>query len=95
MAIFAILSFLLGAVLGHRFKILILVPTIAVGAVVAITVGIARADDVWLIGLSVILISVCLQIGYLCGAVIFSLVAAARATRIRDRGFTFKQALSR
>ncbi len=91
MATFAILSFLLGAVLGHRFKVLVLVPAIAVGLVVTIGIGIARADDVWLIGLTGALISACIQIGYLCGATIFSLVVAARATRIRDRTFTFKQ----
>jgi hypothetical protein len=95
MAIFAISSFLLGAVLGHRFKVLILVPTIFVGTAVAIGFGIARGDDVWLIGLTVTLASVCLQFGYLCGAVIVSLVVDSRATRIRDRKFAFKQAVSR
>jgi hypothetical protein len=95
MANFAILSFLIGAVLGHRFKVLVLVPTIVVGAAVAIGFGIARGDDVWLIGLTVTLVSVCLQIGYLCGAVIVSLVIASRATRIRDQKFTFKRAVSR
>jgi hypothetical protein len=95
MAIFAILSFLLGAVLGHRFKVLVLVPTIVVGAAVAIFIGIARADDVWLISLTVILVIVGLQIGYLCGTILFSLAVAARATRLRDRKFIFKQAIPR
>ena len=95
MAIYAILSFLLGAMLGHRFKVLILVPTIAVGAAVAIAIGISRADDVWLIGLTVLLDTVCLQVGYLCGAIGFSLVVTARATRIRNRKFIVKQAVPR
>jgi hypothetical protein len=94
MAVLAVLSFLLGAMLG-RYKVLVLVPTIVVGAALAIAVGIARADDVWLIGLTVTLASVCLQFGYLCGAVIVSLIVYSRATRIRDRKFMFKQALSR
>ncbi len=75
MAIYAILSLLLGAMLGHRFKVLILAPAIAVAAGVTIAIGIARAEDVWLIGLTVILVTVCLQIGYLCGTIMFSLVA--------------------
>ena len=95
MATFAILSFLLGAVLGHRFKVLVLVPAIAIGVVVTIGLGIARADDVWLIGLTGALISVSIQIGYLFGAAIFALVVTARATRIRGRTFTFKQAALR
>ena len=95
MITFAILSFLLGAVLGHRFNVLVLVPTIVVGTAIAIGVGITRAEDVWLIGLTVTLASVCLQFGYLCGAAIVSLSVASRATRIRDRKFMFKQALSR
>jgi len=75
MAIFAILSFLLGAVLGHRFKVLILAPTLVVTAVVAIGVGIARAEDARLIVLTVTLVSACLQIGYFCGALTVALAA--------------------
>ncbi len=95
MATFAIFSFLLGAVLGHRFKVLVLVPTIVAGAAVAFAIGIARADDAWLIGLTVLLDTVCLQIGYLCGAIIFSLLSAARVARITGWKFMFKQAVSR
>ena len=95
MTILAILSFLLGAVLGHRFKVLVLVPAVAVGAAVAIAVGNAQAEGVWLIGLTVTLVSVCLQIGYLCGTVMVSLAVASRATRIKDRMFIFKQVASR
>jgi hypothetical protein len=39
--------------------------------------------------------TVCLQIGYLCGAIIFSLLSAARVARITGRKFMFKQAVSR
>jgi hypothetical protein len=95
MAIYAILSLLLGAMLGHRFKVLILAPAIAVAAGVTIAIGIARVEDVWLIGLTVILVTVCLQIEYLCGTIMFSLVATPRATRIRERKFIFKQVVSR
>jgi hypothetical protein len=95
MAIYAILSFLLGAMLGHRFKVLILAPAIAVAAVVAIAIGIARAEDVWFIGITVVLVTASLQIGYLCGTIIFALLAAAWVARMRGGKFIFKQALSR
>jgi len=93
MAIFAILNFLLGAVLGHRFKIQVLLPTIVVSAIVAIGIGIARADDAWLIGLTVTLASVCLQIGYLCGTVTSAPAVASRAEQIRDHKFGVQIAL--
>ena len=95
MTILAILSSLFGAVLGHRFKVLILAPTLVIGAGVVIVIGIARAEDAWLIGLTVILVSVCLQIGYLCGTVMALLGVASRAARSRDRKFIFKKVASR
>ncbi len=91
MTIVAILSLLLGAVLGHRFKVFVLVPTVAIGSAVAIGVGFAEAVDVWLIVLTVTLAVVCLQIGYLCGAILVSLAVASRATRIKARKVIFKQ----
>jgi uncharacterized membrane protein len=95
MAIFAILCFLLGAVLGQRFKVLILAPSIAFGAVVAIAVGIGRAEDVWGIVLTVILVSASLEIGYLSGTIINSLMIAERAKQIIERSSEFKQVESR
>lgn len=89
MAIYAVLSFLLGAMLGHRLKVLILAPATAVAAAVAIEVGTARAESVWLIGISVVLVTVCLQIGYFCGLIIFALLAAARAMRMLVRETNF------
>jgi hypothetical protein len=94
MAIFAILCFLLGAVLGQRFKVLILGPSIAFGAVVAIAVGVGRAEDVWGIVLTVILVSTSLEIGYLSGTIINSLMIAERATQI-ERSSELEQAESR
>jgi hypothetical protein len=83
MAIFAILSFVLGAMLAHRFKVLVLAPGIGVGAIVAIAIGIARAQDVWLIVVTVMLFSISLQVGYLCGAVVHSLMIGSRALPLK------------
>jgi hypothetical protein len=83
MTIFAILSFVLGAMLAHRFKVLVLAPGIGVGTIVAIAIGIARAQDVWLIVITVMLFSISLQVGYLCGAVAHSLTVATRARPLK------------
>ena len=95
MTIFAILCFLLGAVLGQRFKVLILGPGIAFGAVVVIALGIGRAEDVWEIVLTVILVSASLQFGYLSGTLINSLTIAERATQIIKGPSEFKRVESR
>jgi hypothetical protein len=95
MAIFAILCFLLGAVLGQRFKVLILGPSIAFAAVAAIAIGIGRAEDVWGIVLTVILVSASLEIGYLSGTIINSLMTVERATQSIERPSGFKQVESR
>lgn len=95
MTIFAILCFLLGAVLGQRFKVLILGPSVAFGAVVVIALGIGRAEDVWEIVLTVILVSASLQIGYLSGTLINSLTIAERATQIIEGPSEFKRVESR
>jgi hypothetical protein len=95
MAIFAILCFLLGAVLGQRFKVLVLGPSIAFGVVVAIAVGIGRAEDVWGIVLTVILVSASIEIGYLSGTIINSLIIAEQTTQIIERPSEFKQVESR
>jgi hypothetical protein len=83
MAIFAILSFVLGAMLAHRFKVLVLAPSIVVGAIVAIAIGIAQAERAWLVTVAVILFSVSLQIGYICGAVMRSLMIDSSALPLR------------
>ena len=95
MAIFAILCFLLGAVLGQRLRVLALGPSIAVGMVVAIAIGLIRAEDAWLIVVTAFLVGVCLQIGYLCGAVMESLTIASRTTSIRSRKSLFNKVVSR
>jgi hypothetical protein len=95
MLIFAILFFLLGAVLGQRFKVLILAPSIAFSAAVAIAVGIGRAEDAWGITLTVIVVSASLEVGYLSGTIINSLLIAEGAAQIVERSSEFKQVESR
>lgn len=77
MLIFAMAALLLGAVLGLRFKVLILLPA----AVVAVAIMIA-ADLIERIGLSVTVVDVVLvlaglQMGYLAGAIAGGLMGLA------------------
>jgi hypothetical protein len=74
-------SLLVGMVLGQRFKVLVLMPTIAMALVLAIGAGVARADAVWWIVLMAAATATSLQIGYLIGIGIRHILVATRASR--------------
>jgi hypothetical protein len=67
MSTLILLVFLTGAVLGLRFKVLILAPAIGLALIVVVAMAIARGDGVASILLAGALASVCLQVGYLGG----------------------------
>src|ERR1700686_889170 len=77
----AMISLLVGMVLGQRFKVLVLMPTIAIALVLAIGVGVARADTVWSIVLMTATTATSFQIGYLVGLGFRHVLVAARASR--------------
>ena len=77
------------------FQGLILGPSIAFGAVAAIAVGIGQSENIWGIILAVILVSVSLEIGYLSGTIINSLLIDEQAKQIVERQREFKQVKSR
>lgn len=79
----AILGFLCGAVLGFRFKVLILVPTIAFGCALAIVAGLLTGASWTSIALTVLLIAFALQAGYGGGILVRRLMVAARLSRRR------------
>jgi hypothetical protein len=83
MTLFALICLLVGMTLGQRFKVLILLPAIALTLVVAIGVGIARADAPWAVVLAAAAAIASLQIGYLGGVGILHLAVVARASRQR------------
>lgn len=67
MATCALLMFLIGTVLGLRFKVLVLVPAIAGLAPIAVAIATHRVQGVAsVIGVSAATIA-CLQVGYLAG----------------------------
>ena len=81
MSIVAILALLLGAVLGTRFKVLILLPATA-GAVIMIAAGsIAGGVHGLAILVMAALASICLQLGYFGGVMTRYIIVVARAGR--------------
>jgi hypothetical protein len=78
MIVLAAVSVLTGSVLGLRFTVGILVPGIAFGLFAAVTAGFAHRDDLGTVALSMVLIAVGLQLGYVAGAGLHYLVEAAR-----------------
>ena len=82
----AIFTFLVGAALGQRFTVLVLVPAILVTLGVAIGLGVARAQALGTIILVTVAAVASLQIGYLLGVGIRQLIQG-RASRLRSSSF--------
>jgi len=76
-----LLAILVGAVLGMRFKVLVLIAAIGLTVPAILAAGIIRGDSVASFAVTAILAGTCLQIGYLAGAVTRYTTAAARAGR--------------
>jgi hypothetical protein len=66
----AIIYVLAGAVLGLRFKVLILAPAVTLTTLFAAIVGIKRGDMFWSIAIAMILGVTAIQVGYLAGILI-------------------------
>ena len=65
-----VIAGVLGAALGLRFKVLVLVPAIVIGVVVIAGIGITHGDGGWSVAWRIILIVVSLQVGYVGGTVL-------------------------
>jgi hypothetical protein len=72
---------LAGMALGQRFKVLILLPVIGLAVVISTAAGIAHGDQFWSIELLAVWFAVALQIGYLIGTGILSVLVHARTFR--------------
>ncbi|QQN65733.1 hypothetical protein JIR23_08610 [Bradyrhizobium diazoefficiens] len=80
-----IFSFLAGAVLGQRFRVLVLLPLTFAMMVIAIPAGLV-ADLSFVQGLkNLVLTAIALQAGYLFGSAARFALGAARAARILPR----------
>jgi hypothetical protein len=76
-----IISFLVGMVLGQRFKVLILLPAIALALITVLSGGIARAEPAWSIFLMAVGVTIAIQLGYLIGTGVRAIIIGARAAR--------------
>jgi hypothetical protein len=84
MAMLVIFSILTGAVLGLRFKVLILVPVIVLSFVAIGGIGAALGMSGRAIAVAFVVAATALQAGYLIGTVIRFTIAAARAPQPRS-----------
>jgi hypothetical protein len=82
----AIIGVVAGIVLGLRYKILILVPAVLFAMILAIIIGIGRADSFWSIVLTTVALVVAVQLGYLAGIAVHAVIAAIRPPRKEDGG---------
>jgi len=79
MSTLVLLATLLGAVLGMKFRVFILVPAIGFASVIILADGIACGTSVSGIVIAVLIASSCLQVGY-----IFSIAARYRIALARS-----------
>jgi hypothetical protein len=81
MIILSMVSLLVGAVLGQHFKVMVLIPAIAVVLVLAVVTGVTHAQTAWSIVIMAVAAATSLQIGYLLGIAIRHVLAAALSSR--------------
>lgn len=67
----AIFYALIGAILGLRFTVMVLMPTIALGIVVIIGINVAWGTGLWMAAIETVIALTSVQIGYLGGASLF------------------------
>ena len=77
---------LLGATLGLRFKVLVLLPAISVGALGVGGVAALTGGTVAEALVAIMVLAAALQVGYLGGLAARFAIAAARLPRLRPQG---------
>ena len=78
MEIVALMMLGIGAALGLRFRIFVLLPVILLGLFVCTAFGLAQGIPIWSIMLTSVVGATCLQIGYLGGALRKFLIFSGR-----------------
>ena len=81
MTMFTMTAVLIGALLGQRFKVLILFPAIVIGLATILGFGMAQNSNLSSTLLLMALTITALQMGYLGGAVIRFVAAGTRVRR--------------
>jgi hypothetical protein len=81
MMMLSMISFFVGAALGQRFKIMVLMPAILIVPGLSIVIGVTHAQSAWSIFLMAATAATSLQIGYLVGIGIPYVLTAAFSRR--------------
>ncbi|CAN7488082.1 hypothetical protein LJR220_004433 [Bradyrhizobium sp. LjRoot220] len=81
MTTLAICSTLIGLVLGIRFRFLVLVPIVFVGAISLAAMSMAQGQTLLQAITAVVVFAALLQFGYVCSALFMSIVRAPRPAR--------------
>jgi hypothetical protein len=81
MLMLTIASLFIGALLGQRFKVFILVPACMAAILAIVSLGIMRGESASALALAIVLVVTSLQMGYLAGTV--GRLIGARETHVR------------
>ena len=84
MSMIAISSWLIGAVLGTRFRVHVLLPATILGLVLVAAIAALKGSTLASAGISAVIFMMALQLGYLGGLATRSILAAARLPAHRD-----------
>jgi hypothetical protein len=76
---------LIGALLGQRFKVFILVPAMVPAVALAVIVAEVHGAALWQILVTAFMAATSLQIGYLAGVGVRHFTMVERASRLRPR----------
>jgi hypothetical protein len=71
-----VVALLVGALLGLRFRVTIVVPATFMAVAIVTVNGMAHGDGAAAIALAVVVVAASLQVGYLAGAVLRAIVGA-------------------
>jgi hypothetical protein len=77
----SMISFVVGAALGQRFNVVVLIPAMAVVLVLSVGAGITHVQAAWWIVLMAATAVICLQFGYFAGIGIRHFLVAAPSRR--------------
>jgi hypothetical protein len=79
----AIIYALIGAVLGLRFKVMVLVPTIAITVLVIAIGNFGFGTGFGMAVIETVIAVTLVQVGYLCGAAIRLFLASSQSAEVR------------
>jgi hypothetical protein len=83
MIAFALTGLIIGVILGLRFKVLVLVPVTVLAALATVAVGVNGSQASRLIIMWTVVVSLCLQMGYVLGAWAIADLFSPHRSRLR------------